>query len=70
MAKNAKLHITVYQNGQFKGYIKSVSYSQGRFTLTQDIKDAKGYVTLNNVQGEIDFLTSISYAYGYIFGYN
>ena len=69
MARN-KVHITAYQNGQFRGYIKSVSYAQGRFTLTQDIKDAKGYVTLDNVQGEIDFLTSVGYAYGYIFGYN
>ena len=70
MAKNAKLHITVYQNGQFKGYIKAVSYSQGRFTLTQGLKSAKGYVTQDNIQGEIDFLTSIGYAYGYMFGYN
>lgn len=68
MASN-KMHITVIQNGQFRGYIKSVSYAREKFLITANINEAKGYVTEWSIQSEIDKLTVMGFAYGYIFGY-
>lgn len=64
-----KMHITVVQNGQFRGYIKSVSYSREKFLITANVAQAKGYATEWAVQSEIDKLTIMGFAYGYIFGY-
>lgn len=69
MASN-KMHITVVQYGQFKGYIKSVSYAKDKFLITANIHEAKGYATEDSVQREIDKLTVMGYAYGYVFGYD
>jgi len=68
MASN-KMHITVIQNGQFRGYIKSVSYAREKFLITANINEAKGYATEWSIQSEIDKLTVMGFAYGYIFGY-
>lgn len=68
MASN-KMHITVIQNGQFRGYIKSVSYAREKFLITANINEAKGYATEWSIQSEIDKLTAMGFAYGYIFGY-
>ena len=65
-----KLHITVVQYGQFKGYIQSVSYTKEKFLITADISKAKGYASEDSVQREIDKLTIMGFAYGYIFGYD
>lgn len=67
---NQKVHIIAIQNGVTKGYVRSVSYARQTFTLTQDINQAKGYVTADAVQGEIDFLSRVGFAYGYVFIYN
>lgn len=64
-----KMHIVAVCNGVRKGYIKSVSYSRGKFTLTENILDAKGYTSQDVLQGELDFLTSIGYMFGYVFIY-
>lgn len=64
-----KMHITVVQHGQFKGYVRSVSYSRDTFTITADIRQAKGYATEWAVQQEIDRLTVMGFTYGYLFGY-
>lgn len=64
-----KLHIKVYQNGLFKGYVQSVSYTRDTFRITTDICKAKGYASDDSVQREIDKLTIIGFAYGYVFGY-
>lgn len=63
------MHITVMQNGQFRGYIKSVSYAKETFTMTQNVAEAKGYASEWSIQQEIDRLTVMGFAYGYIFGY-
>lgn len=69
MAKE-RAHIVAYQNGVPRGYIRSVSETKGTFTLTHDKSKAKGYATQATVQREIDALTRIGYAQGYIFGYD
>lgn len=69
MARGIRMHITVVQNGVFRGYIQSVSYAKDKFTITSDIRQAKGYSTEDAVQREIDKLTVMGFAYGYIFGY-
>lgn len=70
MAKKEKAHIIAYQNGLPKGYVKSVSYSRNTFDLTQNKMEAKGYATASHVQGEIDALTRMGFAYGYTFIYD
>lgn len=67
---NTKMHITVIQHGQFRGYVKSVSYSKGKFVITANINEAKGYASEWVIQQEIDRLTVMGYDYGYIFGYD
>lgn len=64
---NVKHYIIANQNGVNKGYIKSVSYARRTFTLTQNINEAKSYVSEDHIQGEIDKLAGMSY--GYIFIY-
>ena len=66
---NRKMHIHVLQHGQFRGYVKSVSYAKNTFTMTADINEAKGYATEWSIQQEIDRLTVMGFNYGYIFGY-
>ena len=65
-----KARIAVSKGGQFCGFIKSVSYSNMKFTLTQNRSDAKGYVRADIINGEIDFLAKISGHLGYVFYYN
>lgn len=64
-----KMHITVVQNGQFRGYVQSVSYAKNKFLITSDISKAKGFASEDTIQREIDRLTVMGFAYGYIFGY-
>ena len=61
MARSNKMHITVVQYGQFKGYIQSVSYAKDKFLITPDIHKAKGYATDDSVQREIDKLTIMGF---------
>ena len=69
MAKS-KVNILVYNQGRFMGYIKSVSYSRNTFRTTLDIKDAKGYTSIDHIHSEIDFLARIGAHRGYVFTYN
>jgi hypothetical protein len=69
MAKE-RAHIIAMYQGIPKGYVKSVSYTAKKFVLTDNKMLAKGYVTHDAIQKEIDFLTSIGYAYGYVFIYD
>lgn len=66
---NKKLHISVWLNGEFRGYIKSVSYARKRFEVTGDITDAKGYVRHEIIQGDIDYCTLFGGVLGYTFTY-
>lgn len=61
------MNIIAYQNGNPVGYIRSVSYKSGRFALTQNKANAKGYRTQDEVMGEIDILTRFAAMRGYIF---
>lgn len=70
MARKERAHIIVCQGGTPIGYIKSVSYSRNTFELTQNKMEAKGYVTADYIQGEIDALTRMGFAYGYTFIYD
>lgn len=70
MAKKERAHIIACQNGVPKGYVKAVSYSRNTFELTQNKMEAKGYVTADRIQGEIDALTKMAFAYGYTFIYD
>ena len=65
-----KSHIIAMRNGVPCGYIKSVSYARKTFSLTSNKAEAKGYATAATIQGEIDFLTSVGFAHGYIFIYD
>lgn len=51
-----KQRIIAMQNGAPVGYIKSVSYKNQKFTLTQDKMEAKTYVNTDRIHKEIDTL--------------
>ena len=61
--------MTVIQHGAYRGYIKSVSYAKSKFVITADVREAKGYGSEDSAQREIDALTVMGFAYGYVFGY-
>lgn len=69
MAKE-KAHIIAMKNGVPVGYVKSISYANSNFKMTQNKADAKGYVSQSVIQRDIDELTKIGYAYGYVFIYD
>lgn len=64
-----KYNIVAMRSGVAVGYIKAVSYSRSTFNLTTEKKEAKGYVSLDRVAQEIDWLAHVGYAYGYTFIY-
>lgn len=65
-----KTHIIAMLNGVPQGYIKSVSYKNGKFKLIQNKYNAKGYTKLDILQSDIDFLTKYNNHKGYIFIYD
>lgn len=65
-----KSHIIATLNGIPQGYVKSVSYTKGEFTLCKNKVDAKGYTKLDKIHYDIDFLTKYYYDKGYIFMYD
>lgn len=69
MAKE-KARIIVMQNGIPVGYVKSVSYTKQKFSITQNKIEAKGYTKAAMIQGEIDFLAKITAGRNLIFIYN
>ena len=69
MAKE-KSHIVAILNNIPVGYIKNISYAKRKFTLTPNKAEAKGYVSQDYIQREIDELTKIGYSQGYIFMYD
>ena len=52
-----KKRIIAYQNGRPVGYVKSVSYKKGTFTLTQDKAFAKTYSRDEKIMGDIDIIS-------------
>lgn len=51
-----KLRILIYKNRVPVGYVKSVSYKNGSFTMTKDKSQAKKYSTQDRVQYDIDVI--------------
>lgn len=70
MAVKVKHVIIVYKNGACVGYLKSMSSKDGSFKVTQDAGNAKGYYSIDTIQGDIDFLSSFNFEKGYAFAYN
>lgn len=68
MAKE-KSFILAVKNGCPMGYIKSISYTNRTFKLTDEKYDAKGYVGIDKLMSDIDFLASID-TNGFGFMYN
>lgn len=64
-----KFRVIAMLNGVPQGYIKSVSYTRGTFSLTRTKSQAKNYATDFAVQKEIDFLTGVAFQMGYVFIY-
>jgi hypothetical protein len=53
-------HVIIAHNratGQPEGYVKSVSYTGKKFTLTPNKQEAKTYTNAVRIQDEIDDLT-------------
>lgn len=69
MAKE-KAHIIAMLNGKPVGYIKSISYTTQKFSITKEKINAKGYTNLDIIHREIDFLAKIGAMKGYVFIYN
>lgn len=65
-----KAHIIVMHNGVPVGYVKSVSYTKQKFSITQNKMEAKGYTNVDKIHGEIDFLTKLAAHLGYVFIYD
>jgi hypothetical protein len=64
-----RFSIVAYQNGSPVGYVKSISYKNSTFQLTKNKSQAKGYLSNDRVQAEIDTLSRIGYSQGFMFGY-
>lgn len=62
-----KHNIVAVQNGTPLGYIKSVSYSNGTFELTQNKLDAKGYTSEEFINKELKSLSDIGTKLGFQF---
>lgn len=62
-----KHNIVAVQNGTPLEYIKSVSYSNGTFELTQNKLDAKGYTSEEFINKELKSLSDIGTKLGFQF---
>lgn len=67
MNKLDKLKIIAYKNRVPVGYVKSVSYKNGTFTLTQDKMFAKTYSNQDKAFYDIDTIANYGLSEGYIF---
>ena len=65
------LCIEVYSksNSQFLGYVKSVSYDTGRFSMTTNRRNAKKYKTEYELQCDIDVTSVFTMNKGYYLMY-
>lgn len=60
--------IKVWENGQFVGYIKSISESRGRCSITPDISNAKNsYRSQDAIMHDIDVCAKIYFNTGKVF---
>lgn len=67
MVKLDKLRVIAIQNKIPVGYIKSVSYKKGTFTLTKDKMFAKTYSSQDRAMKDIDAVAHAGLNQGYIF---
>lgn len=61
-------HIKVWENGVFRGYIKSVNYNIGTFSITKKAHIAKKYTSVEEAQYDIDFCSRVMRTF-YVFTY-
>ena len=54
------MHIKVWKDGNFMGYIQSVSYTKGSYKVTGSISKAKTYRSEVSVRSDIEFCTRVS----------
>ena len=62
-----KTRILVYKNGIPVGYVKSVSYKNGTFTIISDKMKAKTYSSVDYAQRDIDTIVYTGLQQGYMF---
>ena len=63
----SKMRIVAYQNRNPVGYVKSISYKNGTFTLTQDKAFAKTYSKQEKIMGDIDAIAYVGMQRGMVF---
>lgn len=54
------MHLKVWRNQVFVGYIKSVNYNNGSYSLTKDVNHAKTYNTEISLMNDIDYCSRVS----------
>lgn len=62
-----KIRLIAYSNGVPVGYVKSVSYKTGKYTLTQDRVFAKTYSNQDRAMYDIDCITVFGMNNGVVF---
>lgn len=62
-----KMRIVAYKGGVPVGYVKSVSYKNGTFTLTQDKMFAKTYSKQEKIMSDIDTIAYQGQQKGFVF---
>lgn len=62
-----KMRLVAYQNGKPVGYVKSISYKKGTFTITQDKAFAKTYSKQEKIMGDIDVIAYVGMQRGMVF---
>lgn len=67
MQKLDKMFIHVYRNGNFIGYVSSVSYKSGSFKVAKDKLLAKSYAKLDTAIRDVDAITVWGMQNGYAF---
>lgn len=56
-----KIRIVVMQNGAPVGYIKSMSYTNSKYSMTRDKAYAKTYSNPDSAMRDIDYATRFSF---------
>lgn len=69
MAKEKSYIIDMF-NGVPIGYVKSISYTKGKYTTTNDKSQARGYTTEYTIQKDIDELAKMASHLGHVFIYD
>lgn len=63
------LEVRSYYDGSLVGYVKSVNYETGNFSITKNLKYAKKYKTADLVHGDIDVTICVAQSKNYYMQY-